>query len=148
MRVLVIKTSSMGDIIHTLPAITDAVKAIPGIKFDWLVEENFAEIPGWHPAVDNIIKVAWRRWRKTFWKASTWLEWREFRAQLAAKHYDVIIDAQGLIKSAFFSKLATGIRCGFATDSVRERFASLFYQKKYSALAVFIQSSLELYVCR
>jgi len=64
MRVLVVKTSSMGDIIHTLPAITDAAMAIPGIRFDWLTEEKFAEIPLWHPAVDKVIPVAWRRWRR------------------------------------------------------------------------------------
>ena len=52
MRVLVIKTSSLGDVIHALPALTDAARAIPGIQFDWVVEEGFAEIPTWHPAVD------------------------------------------------------------------------------------------------
>lgn len=50
MRVLLVKTSSLGDVIHTLPALTDAARAIPGIQFDWVVEEGFAEIPAWHPA--------------------------------------------------------------------------------------------------
>lgn len=58
MRVLIIKTSSLGDVIHTLPALTDAAHAIPGIRFDWVVEEGFAEIPSWHPAVDQVIPVA------------------------------------------------------------------------------------------
>ena len=58
MRVLVIKTSSLGDVIHALPALTDAARAIPGIRFDWVVEEGFAEIPTWHPAVDKVIPVA------------------------------------------------------------------------------------------
>ncbi|MGB3595937.1 MAG: lipopolysaccharide heptosyltransferase 1, partial [Pseudomonas neustonica] len=61
MRVLVIKTTSLGDVIHTLPAITDAARAVPGIRFDWVVEEGFAEIPAWHPAVDRVIPVAVRR---------------------------------------------------------------------------------------
>ena len=63
MRVLLIKTSSLGDVIHTLPALTDAARAIPGIQFDWVVEEGFAEIPSWHPAVARVIPVALRRWR-------------------------------------------------------------------------------------
>ena len=52
MRVLIVKTSSMGDVLHTLPALTDAQQAIPGIKFDWVVEEGFAQIPSWHAAVE------------------------------------------------------------------------------------------------
>jgi len=66
MKVLLIKTSSLGDLLHTLPALTDAAAAIPDIKFDWVVEEGFAEIPAWHPAVDRIIPVAIRRWRNQF----------------------------------------------------------------------------------
>ena len=53
MRVLIVKTSSMGDVLHTLPALTDAQQAIPGIKFDWVVEEGFAQIPSWHAAVER-----------------------------------------------------------------------------------------------
>lgn len=64
MRVLIVKTSSMGDVLHTLPALTDAQQAIPGIQFDWVVEEGFAQIPSWHSAVDRVIPVAIRRWRK------------------------------------------------------------------------------------
>ncbi|HTM63524.1 MAG TPA: lipopolysaccharide heptosyltransferase 1, partial [Gammaproteobacteria bacterium] len=66
MRVLLIKTSSMGDLIHTLPALTDAGKAIPGIRFDWMSEDSFSEIPQWHPLVDRVIPVALRRWRKAW----------------------------------------------------------------------------------
>ena len=67
-RVLIVKTSSMGDVIHTLPALTDARRAYPDIQFDWVVEEGFAEIPSWHPAVDRVIPVAIRRWRKNLLK--------------------------------------------------------------------------------
>ena len=66
MKVLVVKTSSLGDVIHTLPALTDAAQSIPNISFDWMVEESFAEIPPWHPAVNKIIPMSWRRWRKNF----------------------------------------------------------------------------------
>ena len=64
MRVLIVKTSSMGDVLHTLPSLTDAMRAIPGIRFDWVVEEGFAQIPTRHQAVDRVIPVAIRRWRK------------------------------------------------------------------------------------
>lgn len=64
MRVLLVKTSSMGDVLHSLPALTDAQAAIPDIQFDWVVEEGFAQIPTWHSAVNKVIPVAIRRWRK------------------------------------------------------------------------------------
>ncbi|RLA01313.1 MAG: lipopolysaccharide heptosyltransferase 1, partial [Gammaproteobacteria bacterium] len=54
MRVLIIKTSSLGDVLHTLPAVTDASRHNPGIRFDWVVEEAFAEVPAWHAAVDDV----------------------------------------------------------------------------------------------
>ena len=127
MRVLLIKTSSLGDVIHTLPALTDATRAIPGIRFDWVVEEGFAEIPAWHPAVDRVIPVALRRWRKSMVK--TWLsgEWRRFTRQLVESHYDATIDAQGLIKSAILCRYATVPVHGFDRDSAREPMAARFY---------------------
>ena len=63
MKVLLIKTSSLGDVFHTLPAVEDAWRAVPDLEIDWVVEEAFAAIPQWHPAVKKVIPVAWRRWR-------------------------------------------------------------------------------------
>src|SRR5579871_892204 len=103
MRVLIIKTSSMGDVIHTLPALTDAGKAIPGISFDWVVEEGFSEVTRWHPLVKNSISVALRRWRKTLFTKKTRQEWQAFLQQLRSTQYDLVIDAQGLLKSAFLA---------------------------------------------
>src|SRR5579864_5645864 len=82
MRVLIVKTSSLGDVIHTLPALTDAARAIPGITFDWMVEESFSEIPPWHPAVRKVIPMAWRRWRKKIWSADNRQEWQAFLREL------------------------------------------------------------------
>lgn len=131
MRVLIIKTSSMGDVIHTLPAITDATKAIPGITFDWVVEEGFAEIPRWHGSVRKVIPVALRRWRnqklKTLWNK----EFINFIKVLRAEKYDHIIDAQGLIKSAVLTRLARGRRHGLHGESAREPLAAWAYRKKY-----------------
>ena len=132
MRVLLIKTSSMGDLIHTLPALTDAGNAIPGIRFDWVVEDGFNEIPAWHPLVDRVIPVALRRWRKGWLSSSTRNEWRALRNEMQAQSYDLVLDAQSLVKSALLSMFANGPRAGLDFHSARESFASLAYQRKYT----------------
>ncbi len=132
MKVLIVKTSSMGDVIHTLPALTDAAKAIPGISFDWVVEEGFAEIPTWHFAVERVIPIAIRRWRKNIFSNETRAEWKAYRSALAESDYDLIIDAQGLLKSAVLvARNARGIRCGYDKQSAREPFAARFYNRKF-----------------
>lgn len=132
MRVLLIKTSSMGDLIHTLPALTDAGHAIPDIRFDWMVEESFKDIPAWHPLVDRIIPVALRNWRKGIFSADTRKELRAMRDELNTRSYDLVLDAQGLVKSAFLAYFAKGPRAGLDFRSARESFASLAYQQKYT----------------
>jgi len=131
MRVLVIKTSSMGDIIHTLPALTDAARVHPDIIFDWVVEENFAEIPRWHSHVDRVIPVAIRRWRKNIFSRKTFAEVRNFFKTLRLQQYDLVIDAQGLMKSALLTRFSKGLRCGLDNKSAREPRASWFYQKQF-----------------
>ncbi|MEO5702898.1 MAG: lipopolysaccharide heptosyltransferase I [Gammaproteobacteria bacterium] len=131
MKVLIVKTSSLGDVLHTLPALTDALHTVPGIRFDWLVEEAFAEIPAWHPAVDTAIPVALRRWRKRPWEAISRGEWLRFRRDLRERHYDKIIDAQGLIKSALLTCMARGPRYGLDRNSAREPWSALAYQHRY-----------------
>lgn len=132
MRVLLIKTSSMGDVIHTLPALTDAARAIPGIRFDWVVEEGFAEIPAWHPAVDQVIPVAIRRWRKNLWQTFRNGEWRQFKQRLRDGHYDLVIDAQGLLKSAWLTRYCRAPVAGLDRGSAREPLASRFYDRSYA----------------
>ncbi|WP_205950946.1 lipopolysaccharide heptosyltransferase RfaC [Pantoea stewartii] len=132
MHVLIVKTSSMGDVLHTLPALTDAMHALPGIRFDWVVEENFAQIPAWHPAVDKVLPVAIRRWRKHWFGSEQREERVRFKRDLQSRHYDVVIDAQGLIKSAaLVTRLAKGIKHGLDSRSAREPFASWWYDKKH-----------------
>lgn len=131
MKVLLIKTSSMGDVIHTLPALTDAARAIPGIRFDWVVEEGFAEIPAWHPAVDQVIPVAIRRWRKNLWKTLRTGEWRQFKRRLREGQYDLVIDAQGLLKSAWLTRYCRAPIAGLDRDSAREPLASRFYDRTF-----------------
>jgi heptosyltransferase-1 len=130
MRVLIIKTSSLGDVIHTLPALSDAAKAIPGIEFDWVVEEAFAEIPAWHSAVREVIPVALRRWRKTPFDSFSSPEWRHCKTLLAKQKYDCVIDAQGLMKSAWLAHFVKASRYGLDWQSVREPLATLAYTHK------------------
>ncbi len=132
MRVLVVKTSSMGDVLHTLPALTDAMQAMPDIRFDWVVEEGFAQIPSWHPAVERVLPVAIRRWRKAWFSAPISAERRAFRDALRAVRYDAVIDAQGLVKSAaLVTRLARGIKHGMDWQTAREPLASLFYNRRH-----------------
>ncbi len=121
----------MGDVIHTLPALTEAKSNHAEIRFDWLVEEGFAEIPAFHPAVNRVIEIALRRWRKKWYQ---WQSWRELflsLRQLRKVQYDLIIDLQGLLKSALFAKLARGMTIGFDRSSAREWVASCFYRQSF-----------------
>lgn len=132
MRVLIVKVSSLGDIIHTLPAVTDAWRADRRLRFDWVVEENFVEVPSWHPAVERVIPVALRRWRGQMAAALRSGEFAAFRRNLKQQHYDLVIDAQGLIKSGIISRLARGLTVGLSDSTAREPLATLFYNKVYS----------------
>jgi heptosyltransferase-1 len=132
MRVLIVKVSSLGDIIHTLPAVTDAYRAKRGLRFDWVVEEAFAEIPRWHPAVDKVIPVAFRRWRKNLYKTWRSGEFSAFKKNLQEHHYDLVIDAQGLIKSGVISRIAKGLTVGLSNRAIREPTATLFYNVVYT----------------
>lgn len=132
MRVLIIKTSSLGDVIHALPALTDAAHAIPGIRFDWVVEEGFAEIPSWHPAVDQVIPVAIRRWRKNVWQTIKSGEWKAFKQRVRERKYDLVIDAQGLVKSAWLTRYVKAPVAGLDRYSAREGLASRFYDRRLS----------------
>ncbi len=122
----------MGDVIHTVPALSDANKALPGIRFDWVVEEAFAEIPAWSQHVDRVISVAMRRWRNDWVGAWRSGEIKSFLQRLRERQYDYVIDAQGLAKSALLTRLARGMRCGFDKHSAREAMASLGYKKRVS----------------
>ncbi|CDG96062.1 ADP-heptose; LPS heptosyl transferase I [Xenorhabdus bovienii str. puntauvense] len=133
MRVLLVKTSSMGDVLHTLPALTDAKQHFPDIQFDWVVEEGFAQIPTWHSAVENVIPVAIRRWRKNWFRKDIREERARFRETLRQSQYDAIIDAQGLLKSAFLvTRLAHGSKHGYGSKSIREPLASFFYDHRHT----------------
>ncbi|MDO3384548.1 lipopolysaccharide heptosyltransferase I [Gilvimarinus sp. SDUM040013] len=132
MKVLIVKLSSMGDLVQTLPAVSDAVRAIPGIRFDWAVDEAFAEVPTWHPAVERTIVSAHRRWKKSpksAWKSG---ELKAYWQELRRTEYDLVLDAQTNFKSASVTRMARGLRAGPDADSVRERGAHWFYQRRFA----------------
>ncbi len=132
MRVLVIKTSSLGDVLHTLPALTDAVQQRPDIRFDWVVEEAFVEVPAWHTAVEEVIPVALRRWKHRPFHVLRVGEPQAAVKHLRTQRYDRIIDAQGLVKSAVISCFARGPRCGLDRDSAREPLAVRAYKQSFA----------------
>jgi heptosyltransferase I len=130
-NILLIKTSSLGDVVHNLPVATDLAAHFPGVKIDWVVEESFADIPALHPAVNRIIPVALRRWRNNILQKSTWREIAAFKKNLQLENYDAVLDTQGLIKSALITRWARGKKCGYDFSSAREPLASLVYDQKY-----------------
>lgn len=130
MQLLIIKTSSLGDIIHMLPALTDAARALPGLHIDWLVEESFAAIPAWHPAVRSVLPIAMRRWKKRPFFVQHWQEITQARQALRTQHYDWVLDSQGLLKSALWCRMARGVRVGYDPSSAREPLAARFYDRR------------------
>ena len=136
MHVLLVKTSSLGDVVHNLPVVTDLQRHVPGVTIDWVVEHAFADIPRLHPGVRRVIPLALRRWRKAALSTSTWKAVAEFRRDLHADAYDVVLDTQGLIKSALVARQARlasdAQRSGYAADSAREPLAARFYASGFS----------------
>ena len=134
-RLLIVKTSSLGDVIHTLPVLEDLAHHRPNIAVDWLVEEAYAGLLSLSPRVQRVIEVADRRWRQIP-AAQVREERLKFRKRLQQVPYDLILDFQGLLKSAILAKQArlapAGQRAGFSFRSAREPLARLFYQRGYN----------------
>jgi len=130
-NVLFIKTSSLGDVIHHMPAIVEARRRRPDARFVWVVEEAFAPLARLHPAVDEVIPVASRRWRHALLRGATWREMRAFRHGLRSRAYDEVIDTQGLLRTAVIAHLARGRRHGYDSGSIREPLAARFYDVRH-----------------
>jgi heptosyltransferase-1 len=129
--ILFIKMSSLGDVIHHMPALTEARKARPDARFTWLVEEDFAPLVGLHPGVTHVVPVAWRRWRKSLWSAKTLAEMSRNLGAIRAQRYDEIVDSQGLLRSGLIARAAQGHRHGYDAQSIREPIASVFYDRRH-----------------
>src|SRR3546814_20981768 len=98
-KILIVRTSSLGALVHMLPAISDIARHVPGAQLDWIAEEAFAEIPSWHPAVNEVIRVAHRRWRQRWWSAASRTERAALRANLDARHYHIVLDMTAFMRT-------------------------------------------------
>jgi heptosyltransferase-1 len=130
--VLFIKTSSLGDVIHHMPAVTDARAHRPDTRFAWVVEEAFAPLVRLHPAIDQAIPVAGRQWRAAPYSASAWRNLAELWHAVRMRSFDAVIDTQGLFfKSAVIARFARGPRHGYDAKSIKEWPASLLYDVRH-----------------
>jgi len=129
-KVLIIKMSSMGDVVHALPALTDALEARSDLVVDWCVESAFAPIVRLHPGVRKVHEIRLRAWRKKLFRRSTWQEVRALIRALRSEGYDLVIDAQGLLKSAVVARLAGAPVAGMDAESAREGIAARFYVRR------------------
>ena len=125
--ILLVKTSSLGDVVHNLPVVSDILRAFDSASIDWVVEKSFAAIPAMHPGVRQVIECELRVWRGAWSKRAARVAWRGFLARLSAQRYDNVIDTQGLLKSAIIARAANGRRAGLDWRSSREplRFSTI-----------------------
>jgi heptosyltransferase I len=130
--ILFIKTSSLGDVVHHMPALTEALRRRPDATFAWVVEEAFAPLVKLHPAVSEVIPVAWRRWRKSLGAPVTLSEIGAGLRNIRARTYDKVVDSQGLLRSALMARAARGRRHGYDRGSIREPLAAMFYDVRHS----------------
>jgi len=124
--VLVVRPSSLGDVVWALAIAHDVARARPGLAVDWLAEEAFTALPAMCGEVRRTVPVALRRWRRSPLAGATWREVRAFRAALRAERYDAILDLQEQVKGGVIARTAIGTRHGFDRASIREPVATLF----------------------
>lgn len=130
MRVLVITTSSIGDVVNTLPALTDATQMIPNIRFDWLVESSFQEVPAWHYAVEKVIAVKPQLLARHRWRNSVSPGWWAVKRKLTERDYFAVLDGEGLRLNAELARLARGPSYGLDRESAREPGAARAYDHR------------------
>ncbi len=126
-KILLVKTSSLGDVVHNFPVVVDIRRRFPGAAIDWAVEEAYAPLVDLSGGVRRAVPVAIRRWRNGLLGTATWREIGELKRALQSERYDEVIDTQGLVKSALIARAAHGRRHGFDAHSAREPIASRFY---------------------
>jgi heptosyltransferase I len=127
-RLLIVKTSSMGDVVHALPAVSDILRQHPGAQIDWLVEAPFAAIPQMHPGVRRVLPMNWRKWRRQLLSPATWRAMGQLRGQLREGRYEGVLDLQGLVKSALWARQAGAPVLGYDGSSAREPAAAWLYR--------------------
>jgi len=126
LKILIVKLSSLGDVVHAMPALRDIAQALPYAQIDWVVERGFAPLVRRCKGVRRVVVSDLRKWRKTPFSAATRLAWSEFRKDLQCEAYDAVIDLQGLSKSALVAWLARlslgGKRYGLANQTEGSSF--------------------------
>ena len=132
LRILLVKTSSLGDVIHNLPVVCDIHAHLQGSIVDWVCETPYADLLALHPGVRRAVPISLRHLKKNFFSTNAWREFLESKRDIGRERYDFIIDSQGLLKSAGIAACAHGMRGGYAWDSAREPLASCFYQRRAS----------------
>lgn len=130
MRLLIVKTSSMGDVVHALPVVHDIRRAMPDAQIEWLVESSFAGIVRMHPGVHRVHALNWRRWRRKLFQGDTWRAMRQLRGELREQRFDCVLDLQGLLKSALWGRQALGPLMGYDRSSAREPLSSMLYTRR------------------
>ena len=134
MKILIIKTTSLGDIVHAFPAISQIYKHFPQAQIDWAVEEEFSSLPLLHHAVANIRITKWRNWkRQPFAFKYNFAQWRQMKQEIKEQNYDIAIDLQSLLKSALVGTGIGAVLHGLAKG--RSSFASFYYDKRYTIAA-------------
>lgn len=129
--ILLVKMSSLGDIVHTAHAVAEAKRARPELDFHWAVEADFADIARLHPGVRTVHALAMRQWRQRPLAAATWSEIAALRRAFKDERYQSVIDAQGLVKSLAVARLAGAPIHGFDLASAREPLAALGYHYRH-----------------
>lgn len=133
MKILVIKTSSLGDIIHAFPAVQTLRQRYPDAEIDWVVEKPFAELVAAHPAVNKALTVNTKKWRSGFWKKEYRQEIAQFVRELRARTYDIVFDFQGNSKSGIITACAKSpIKIGFGFATAAEWPNLLFTNQRYN----------------
>ena len=120
----------MGDVVHATAAVSDIKRRLPDAEIHWLVEAPFAAIPQMHPAVSTVLPMAWRKWRSQLFQRATWKAMGELRRDLQRANYDVVLDLQGLVKSALWARQTGAPIAGYDERSAREPQAAWFYKFK------------------
>ena len=120
----------MGDLMHALPALTEAKEHKEDISFDWVVDTNFASVPSWHPSVDKIITTDHRNWKKQLFSKNSRKSLKGVINQINENNYDLVVDMQNNLKSAFISYLCKHDVVGLDSKSAREYPAHLAYSKR------------------
>ncbi|PUA20516.1 lipopolysaccharide heptosyltransferase I [Glaciimonas sp. PCH181] len=118
MNILIVRVSSLGDVVHNMPMVSDIRRHYPDANIDWVVEEGYVSLVGLNPEIRRIIPIALRRWRKSLFSVVTRREISAFRRQLKEDAYDIVFDTQGLLKTSIVMRMARltpdGKRVGLA----------------------------------